>query len=173
MSPRTAAPPLGDPRLWRLLKGRCHPDAGGSHDLFLLVSALEEHVSECRALEAPPASGHPRPDPDGPARVPYDVRPDEFGAVTTRALRMAYEVGEPHASLLRLLTGLYPEDHGRAWYAQQVGASYKQLALIAHRAGLSKAERMRWYEIAESVPLSLRHAAHILGRLGEEACGRS
>jgi hypothetical protein len=55
---------------------------------------------------------------------------------------MADEVGKPCAALLRLLVGLYPEDHGRARAAQQRGASYKQLALIGHRGWLSKAERM-------------------------------
>jgi len=168
VSPRTATPELADPRLWRALKGRCHPDGGGSHDLFLLASFLEEHVSECRALEAAPRStiADPRPDSDRPARVPYDAHPDEFAEVTVRALRLAEEVGEPYSSLLRLLVGLYPEDHGRAWSAQQRGASYRQLALIAHRAGLSKEERIKWYAVAESVPLSEKHASHIIGRLG-------
>jgi hypothetical protein len=78
---------------------------------------------------------------------------------------MADEVGEPCAALLRLLVGLYPEDHGRARAAQQRGASYKQLALIAHRGWLSKAERMAWYGVAESIPLSERHASHIIGGL--------
>ena len=53
-----------------------------------------------------------------------------------------------------------PED------AEQKGASYKQLALIAHRAGLSRAERQEWYGIVESVPLSYPHASYLPGRLG-------
>ncbi len=105
--------------------------------------------------------------PDASDRIPYDVAPDEFDRVTARALRLAREVPEPFARLLRLLVGLHAEKHGRNWYAQQYGASYKQLALIAHKAGLSKAERVEWYRIAESVPLGQRHASHIIARLEE------
>jgi hypothetical protein len=39
--------------------------------------------------------------------------------------------------------------------------------LIAHKTGLSKAERVEWYRIAESVPLGQRHASHIIARLEE------
>ena len=103
--------------------------------------------------------------PDASDRVPYDVAPHEFDHVTARALRLVREVPAPFARLLRLLIGLHAERHGRNWWAQQRGASYKQLALIAHKAGLSKAERLEWYRIAESVPLGQRHASHIIGRL--------
>ncbi len=41
------------------------------------------------------------------------------------------------------------------------------MAAIAHRLGMSKPERIRWYRIVESVPLSDRHARHILGKLKE------
>ena len=106
--------------------------------------------------------------PGASDRVPYDVAPHEFDRVTARALRLVREVPEPFARLLRLLIGLHAERHGRNWWAQQRGASYKQLALIAHKAGLSKAERLEWYRIAESVPLGQRHASHIIGRLDRE-----
>ena len=102
---------------------------------------------------------------DASDRIPYDVAPHEFDRVTARALRLAREVPDPFARLLRLVLRLHAEKHGRNWYAQQRGASYRQLARIAHEAGMSKAERVEWYRVAESVPLSQRHCSWIIGRL--------
>jgi hypothetical protein len=51
---------------------------------------------------------------------------------------------------------------------QRRGASYKQLALIGHLVGLSKEERVRWYELARFLPLSEAHANHIIKRLKDE-----
>jgi hypothetical protein len=48
-------------------------------------------------------------------------------------------------------------------------SSYKQLAYIGHLVGMSKTERSGWYRVAESVPLSQRHAGHILSHLQREA----
>ena len=45
------------------------------------------------------------------------------------------------------------------------GASYKRLTAIGHLAGFDKTAQVRWYRIAEEIPLSDRHAAHILSRL--------
>jgi hypothetical protein len=50
---------------------------------------------------------------------------------------------------------------------QQRGASYKQLAYIAHLVDMTKPERQLWYGVAESIPLSDRHAAHIISKLKE------
>jgi hypothetical protein len=35
--------------------------------------------------------------------------------------------------------------------------------------GMTKAQRVRWYRIAESIPLSRRCAGHILSQLKKEA----
>ena len=48
------------------------------------------------------------------------------------------------------------------------GATFKQLALIAHRAALNAEERKRWYEVAEILGLTGRHARHI--RPAHEVC---
>ena len=53
--------------------------------------------------------------------------------------------------------------------ACRIGASYKQLALAAHLAGLSKKERAAWYKVAEAVPLSQLHAGHLITRLQQRA----
>ena len=89
-----------------------------------------------------------------------------FDALTLRALQMARDLPEPFAALLRLLRDCCGERHGRSYNQQQQGASYKALALAAHRAGLTAAERRRWYRISESIPLSQRHVGHVLARLG-------
>jgi hypothetical protein len=48
------------------------------------------------------------------------------------------------------------------------GATFKQLALIAHRAALNDEERKRWYEVGEILGLTGRHAGHIISRMDEE-----
>ena len=102
--------------------------------------------------------------PGASDRVPFDVHPDEFDRATARGLRLAREVPEPFARLLRLLIGLHAEKHGRNWFAQQRGASYRQLARIAHEAGMSKAERLEWYRLCEAIPMSQRHASWLIAR---------
>ena len=63
------------------------------------------------------------------------------------------------------LLDLYPAEHDGPLYDQQRrGATYKQLAAIGHAVGMSGAERAQWYDIARAVPLSQRHAGHILSR---------
>ena len=39
MSPRTPTHPPNDARMWKRLVSRCHPDAGGDHDLFIWAAA--------------------------------------------------------------------------------------------------------------------------------------
>jgi hypothetical protein len=36
---------IEDPRMWRLLLARLHPDAGGDHDLFTFACAVREELS--------------------------------------------------------------------------------------------------------------------------------
>ncbi len=40
----TSTAPLADPRMWRRLLARAHPDAGGDHELFLFTHALLQSV---------------------------------------------------------------------------------------------------------------------------------
>jgi hypothetical protein len=82
-------------------------------------------------------------------------------------MMLADQVSEPYGSVLRLLMNCEPlvgfeDKQGR-------GASYKMLAAVGHLVGMTKTERVRWYRIAEAVPLSDRHLGHILGRLKRRA----
>jgi len=95
-------------------------------------------------------------------RVPY-VHADEFVTLTERALSVGRHAEEPHRSVLALLIDC-PADRGH-----DRGAAYEQLAAIAHAAGMSKQERARWYEVARCVPLSEKHASHIIERLRRAA----
>jgi len=52
--------PFEDRRLWRLLLARLHPDAGGSHELFLFACALKDQV--CRERLFGPGRGGPATD---------------------------------------------------------------------------------------------------------------
>jgi len=97
---------------------------------------------------------------------------DSYEALTRHAVSMATEVGEPYGALLELLKDCYEASEaandvlGRQ---QNVGATYKSLAFAAHRSGMSTTERVRWYRIAESIPLSQRHIGHILSRMVQQA----
>ncbi len=145
-----------------------HPDRGGDHDLFIWTHVLREHVAG--DFPDPPIHEHPRrrtTSSDSP-RVPYPHSPD-FEALTRRALDLAGEVPSAYAWLLRLLSDCYPSSSGRLLHEQGRGASYKRLAAIGHLVEFDQEGRGRWYRIAESVPLSDRHASHILGRLRGDA----
>ncbi len=168
MSPRTVAPPLDDPRLWRRLVARTHPDAGGDHELFIWCGVVRKAVcgGDLRLESKPQPRDNPydRSEPSTPPptddkpRIPYPTGTN-FEATTRRALR----VGGPYAAVLSLLADCYPLPH--LAHEEARGASYKRLAAIAHTWGMTKAERIGWYRVAEDLPVADRHASHILGRL--------
>jgi hypothetical protein len=76
---------------------------------------------------------------------------------------------EPYATPLRLLETVGTAYFGPLEHQQRRGASYRQLCAVAHAVGMTKAQRVRWYRIAESIPLSRRCAGHILSQLKKEA----
>ena len=165
MSPRTPTLPPNDGAMWRKMIARCHPDAGGTHDLFIWSMATRDVVCGGELGAEIPRRGRLH---HGAERVPFD-RYANFAVLTDRAVTMADAVAQPYIYLLRSLSGCYPVAEGTLHSQQRRGATYKQLAYIAHLAGMSKAERVQWYAIAESVPLSQRHAGHILSRLQRAA----
>ncbi len=177
MTPRTPTLPPTEPLMWKKLLARCHPDTGGSHGLFIWAGALRELVCDgdirmgpyseprdnpSRRREASTRSTPPGND-DNP-RVAYPPGTD-FEEATREALRMAEELGEfhPYGALLVMLADVESAEH----YAprEHRGASYRQLAAIGHAVGMSKPERAGWYRCAEAIPLSDRHAGHILSRV--------
>ena len=165
--PRALTPAPTDRGMWKKLLRRCHPDGGGDGDLFVWVRALQEHVS-C-------GCGEPRPriETTTGERVPYSSSYNQlqFRFLTTKALYVAEELPEPYAGLLRLLEDCdaAPEEDTALYLQQQQGATYKTLAAIAHRAGMSKQQRSRWYEIARDIPMAQRMAGHIIQRLQDRA----
>jgi len=159
--------------MWRRLLRRCHPDHGGEADLFVWVQALHDHVAGNDYEEASTyARRSPPQHPSGATageRIDfaeaYDLTSD-FGELTARALAAAELVGEPYARLIALLGSCYPlGEDARSYRAQYQGATYKQLAFAAHLAGFDQAQRIEWYRIAERIPLSQRHASHIVDAL--------
>jgi hypothetical protein len=151
---RTPTLPPNDRQMWRKLIARVHPDAGGEHNLFIWTQEIREHVCTGETKQGAPT-------PDNKPRVPYRAGTD-FEEVTRTALGMG-ATGMPCGRLLSLLADCYPLDSLR--HEQNRGASYKRLAAIGHAWGMSKSERVRWYRVAEDLPLSDRHAGHILSRL--------
>lgn len=170
MSPRTKTLPPTDGAMWRRLLARAHPDAGGDHDLFIWTEAVKDVV--CGGdLQIGPKSPHPRsspPAPDETARIPYAAGAD-FQEGAREALRIAEEIGTVHVYGALLATLADCEPFECYAYRQERGSSYRQLAAIGHTVGMSKEERTGWYRVAESIPLSDRHAGFILARLKEQA----
>jgi hypothetical protein len=117
-----------------------------------------------------PSCRRDAPTRDAPSRVPYPPgEMSDFAALTAKAVVMvAEQVGGIHGVLLEMLGDCEaPPLTTGAW--EQRGASYKSLAAIAYRVGMTKAERIQWYRIAEAIPLSQRHAGHILRELQRAA----
>jgi hypothetical protein len=175
VSPATPTHPPNHRGMWRRLIGRAHPDAGGAHDLFIWAVAVRDVMcgSSPRGATNPEPEDHPSrrreaSTHDEPARVPFD-EDALLEVLTDRALRMAEAVAEPYVYLLRQLADCRPHPWGSLHDQQRQGASYKSLAAIGHRVGMTKAERAQWYRIAEAVPLSQRHAGHILSKLQKAA----
>jgi hypothetical protein len=176
VTPRTPTLPPTEPTMWRKLLARTHPDTGGSHDLFIWTGALRGVVcnSSLHDVVSPEASDHAsrrregstwRPTQTDKPRIPYPTGAD-FEEVTRIALRLADD-NNVYGEVLSLLVDCYPLEH--LGYEQERGASYKRLAAIAHAWGMSKEERIGWYRVAEGIPLSDRHAGHILSRIKRQA----
>jgi hypothetical protein len=168
---RTPTHPPTDRGMWRRLLARAHPDAGGTHELFIWTGAVRDAVCGSEILSAKNFAEDPEPEAsahDDPACVPFDE--DAYLEVLTdRAVTIAAAVAEPYGYLLRQLVDCYPVSDGSLHDQQRRGASYKALAAIGHRVGMTKAERVQWYSIAKAVPLSQRHAGHILSKLQKAA----
>jgi hypothetical protein len=170
--------PPNDKGMWRRLVGRAHPDVGGDHDLFIWAVATRTHVCGGElGTEIPQREPREHPSRRREAsssgtgeRVPFDEGVD-FVAGKDRALDIAEEVEEPYKSLLYLLLDCTQAGIGDdvLYRQQRQGATYKSLAAIGHKVAMTKPERVQWYRIAESVPLSQRHAGHILSKLQRAA----
>ena len=162
----TPTKPAADKLMWRRLKARVHPDAGGSHEDFIWVASIEELVCSGLLKETPaPVPSSPRPEStpnSDPDRVPFSSAVP-FAALTGHTLQIAASRSDVYGDLLTLLADCLPLDHMRR--EQERGASYKQLAAIGHKVGMDVKERSRWYRVAESIPLSGRHAGHIISKL--------
>lgn len=138
--------------------------------MFVWATATREVVcGGGLGAEIPRRTGRERPAPSDPERVPYEPSAN-FAHLTDRAVTMADAVAAPYGYLLRTLADCYPASRGSSMEDQQKrGASYKRLAAIGHMVGMDAAERAQWYDVARSIPLSDRHAGHILGKLKRRA----
>ena len=149
------------------MKALAHPDAGGDHELFLWIASLHEHVA---GDDIEPARPRPHRTPECETeRVSFEAALG-FDALTTRALALSRTAGDPYGGVLALLTGCWEPAHPIIRCRR--GASYRQLAYIAHLAGMTTAERSGWYRVAEGVPLADAHAGHIIERLKGGPYGR-
>jgi hypothetical protein len=97
-------------------------------------------------------------------RVEFNTT-DSFEGLTHRARGLAERVPEPYRTALEALKDCQAASTGRLDQEQKRGASYRRLAAIGHTLGLDKDGRVKLYRLAEKVPLTDRHAGHILSRL--------
>ncbi len=163
---RTPTLPPTEPAMWKKLLAKVHPDAGGDHELFVWTKHLQEKV-----CGRPPATS-PRPSTprEEPPRVPFEEafeKAQSFEDLTNQAVKRAESVEAPYDRLLRLLKDCDEVADGSQYTMQHQGSTYRTLAAIGHLAKMDAAQRSRWYKVAESVPLSQRHAGHILSKLKE------
>lgn len=175
---RTQTPRFDDPTMLRKLVSRTHRDAGGDDELFVFANALRESLlagellptkesetvlrcSDCNRRGSSTRHSY-KTEADSKDRVPF-VADASFDQLTSLALERAGIVSEIYGELLLLLRDcVFMADMERQ---QHRGASYKQLAYVAHLAKMSKPERTGWYRVAESIPLGDRHASHLISRL--------
>src|SRR5215216_3162046 len=141
---RTSTKPLDDRQKWRNVLARLHPDASGSHEAFIFSQAVRDKICSGRVITAEHYPPRPEPGPEPPpkprpkmvheeGRVPFPD-PADFEALTAQALgTAAFDVPPPYADLLRLLAGCESVDYEPLRGQQQRGATYKQLAAIAHQ----------------------------------------
>jgi hypothetical protein len=154
-----------------------HPDAGGTHELFIWAQALREHLAAPLSYghASTPHHRHSASESDGePDRVDFTWAFGEshsFSELTVRAIQMAGDVPSVYGRLLEMLGDCFEaaSDDPTTCRQQHQGATYRSLAAVAYKASMSKAERVGWYRLAESIPLSQRHVGHIMARLQEEA----
>lgn len=172
---RTPTLPANDKTMWRKLIARTHPDAGGDHELFIWTGALRTIICDGElGISLPKGERQDQPSRRWEAstsdsgRVSFDAFAD-IEVLTDRAVAMSEAVAQPYNFLLGSLADCYPATEGPLADQQRRGATYKQLAAIGHRVGMSGSERAQWYDIARAIPLSQRHAGHILSRLKRRA----
>ena len=98
-------------------------------------------------------------------RIPFNTG-RTFDEITTFALRnMKQGCGCKTCEALAYLEGAeYRDPRGSS-----MGATYKQLAYIAHQIGMSKNQRIVWYDSSRKLNLSQAHAGTIIVRLRESA----
>ncbi len=95
-------------------------------------------------------------------RVPFDASAN-FEILTEKALRTAEREPPYVGRLLRLLADCRPL--AELAHEQERGAHYDRLDLIADLAGIHDDDRLQWYSVAEEIPLTDRHARHIIDKL--------
>ncbi len=149
--------PLDDRRMWRKAIAALHPDRGEDYEACIWIQAVRDTVCSGQTDRAIPKHEPQTVYEEG--RVPFPEIAD-FEALTRRALEVGEEMGGIFAVPLGQLYNCRPMPH--LVQEQERGVSYKRLAYLAHICGMSKAERIEWYRVAESIPLSDRHAGHII-----------
>ena len=188
---RTAAPAdLTDKRLWRLLKARAHPDAGGSEELFVWTQSLHEELCSDASLpesgfasrvweeflaaqrsrsrtEARPKK-RPKQSKRSTNRIHFGTSLS-FEELTDRAIEIADVLEEPYGELVSLLLegcelSGFGCDLAFIEAASTVGAFYARVADASHALGLDEQTRVRLYKFAMRVPLSDLHAVHMVNR---------
>lgn len=176
MSPRTHTKTLDDPRMWKRLVALAHPDRAGDDELFIWARELQQAVADGKLKYGSGSASKESATHQG-GRAKTSENADEnprvqftdsasFDELTRKAVKTARD-GGPWADLLRLLVDCEPDPELDA--EQKRGASYKQLAALAHKQGFSKDERVEWYKVAGSIPLSDAHARHMFRRIEDGA----
>src|SRR5919107_2568792 len=114
---RTLTLPPDDRGMWRRLVSRSHPDAGGSHELFIWAVATRDAICggelgkemPRRERREQPYRWREAPTSSTGERVPFDEEAF-IEVLTARALAMAEAVAHPYGFLLRQVADCEPAD---------------------------------------------------------------
>jgi hypothetical protein len=182
---RTSAPPVDDPRLWRLALSLAHPDSQryDSHELFVWLTAIREHIQEgesgtrvpicsrCSGGRTPnPESQNsawpPNSEPEDKARIPFD----DFAALdpvvlNIRARDSAHDASALVAELLCVLSATPPVEHGRVALKWMRGATLKQCGYAAYLAHLQGEEKQEFYVALRAIPCSEAQISWLIDHL--------
>jgi hypothetical protein len=168
--PRTLCPPYTDRGMWKRLLRAVHPDHGGDSEVFIWANHVREQVLDDSIQEPKPrVEREPPPHPHNVKeedRIEFDQGMPHAENLDMAA-SLAEDLDEPYATLFGYLADCHeaPATDHVLRRAERHGATYRQLAYIAHLASMSTKQRSQWYRIAEGASVSQRMAGHIIKKL--------
>jgi hypothetical protein len=164
-------PAVHNRELWKRLLRFCHPKYGGDEHIYRFARSVYQYVSSDEPEPAPRQKPEHKTSGDRVEFTDIEQRYGDHEGLVQHALEVAYSIEEPFHTMLSALEDCdqaAPTDY-QLQRSQEVGATFKACAFAAHVAGLSSADRMKWYKLCRSLPMSQRMCGHIIMKLQSDA----